>query len=466
MTRILLVLFFLQTLSALGQNTKSLEECVQYALEHNLSVKRSRQNYKFQKEDLNAVKANQLPAINGQATNNYNSGRNIDPFTNQYTNSTIRSNNFSINGVWTIFNGFQVRNSIKQEELEYKAGSYDVKDFEEGITINIINTYLNILLGEEMSSVQAEQVALTRELMERTKKLVAAGVKTESSLIEIESQLAREEALLMEARNNTRLSYLQLYQLLEAPVEDTFKVVQPTLPEISVLADRYNITEEMITSRASVKAAEYRKLASHKAILAAKGRYSPRLNINSSVTTLYSSSSKLLNGYQFNGYNVIGITQAGRDTVLSPSLKPQYRAKPFNNQFSDNLNRFVGFNLSIPILNGFQARIAVSRSEIGKDIAEVDEQIARRDVVREIQTTYLQAHTAYQNMQSFLKAFESEKLSFENAQKRFDNGVLNSYDMIQFKTRLTVAQSQLIQAKYRYFFQVKLLEFYKNGGKL
>jgi outer membrane protein len=460
------LLYFLIFLPHLlfAQKVWTLEECIQYANEHNLQIRQASLNTEFSEQDLIQSRGNVIPSFNGSANNNYNFGRNIDPFTNQYTTNQVRSNSFSLFASVTLFNGFQIRNTIKQSQYELEASQYDIQTIRNNVDLNITSGYLQILFNHELVRISENQLALTKEQLDRMRKLVEAGKSSPVLLPDLEAQLASEEVRYLTAQNQLKISYLTLAQLMNLNPEEELLVLKPEViivQDTSVYANTVEIYQKALELQPQIKSSEYRRLSAMKSYSIAKGRMSPRLTLNASVSTLYASSSQQLIAYEYTGLRVIGSTSAG-DSVFAPSYQSLFEKKPFSNQLNDNYNRFAGLTLTIPILNNFQVRTSIARSKIGIKNADLNLEIEKNNLQRQIVLAHTDAIGAMKRLDASKASVRASEEAFRNAEKRLEVGLINSFDYAQVKNRLAQAQSDLLQARYDYIFRTKILDFYRG----
>ena len=461
---VLLLLLISEKSSA--QKPWTLEECISHALKNNLQIRQAENNLKIADENLLQNRAASLPNLNGSASHNYNFGRNIDPFTNQYTNQTVQSNNFGLNSSLILFNGLQIRNTIQQSRYDYLASSYQLETLKNDISLNISAAYLDILFNKEQVTSSSNQLDLTRQQYDRTMKLVEAGVLAQTVLVDLKAQIANEEALVVKNKNSLALSYLNLSQYLDLPSTEPFEVVRPETLIIKIESTESNDIDNTIKSafgnQPQIKNADYRRLSSMKALSIARGRQSPRLNLSGTLSTLYSSSAKIQTGKSTPSLQYIGYTQSTLDPVFTTYAQNIFEQKPFINQFKDNYTRFIGLTLSVPIFNGFQVRTAISRARLNADNTELDLKISKMNIEKSIRKADLDSKNALANYKALTNSVNSSEEALKNAEKRLDLGLINSFEYNQSKTRLTLTQSDLIRAKYDYIFKMKILDFYKG----
>ncbi len=347
------------------------------------------------------------------------------------------------------------------------ASNYQLETLKNDISLNISAAYLDILFNKELVSNTSNQLTLTKQQYERSQKLVDAGSLSASALFDLKSQLATEEAQLVRTKNNLTLSYLNLTQYLDLPSGESFEVVQPGTILISTDSTAFSPPEEVVQTalknQPQIKTYEYRRLSTQEALLVARGRQSPRLSLNATLSTLYSSTSKIITGQGPVSTQYIGVTQNTGDPVYTLYAPNLYGYKPYGDQLKDNYNRFIGLTLAIPILNGLQVRTGISRARLNADNAELDLKISKMNMEKSIRKAHTDALIALSNFNASDNSVKASEEALRNAGKRLDVGLMNAFEYNQAKTRLTSAQSDLLRAKYDYIFKVKILDFYKGN---
>ncbi len=310
---ITLPVFIFSGLNVNAQEVKvwSLEDCINYALDHNVNVKKQSLNIDIQEELVTQSKLGLLPNVSGFASHGYNWGKRIDPFTNEFATDRVRSNNFYLSGNLNLFSGLQQVNTIKKNMLNLMAAQYDVDYYMDEISINVATQYLQTLYYIEFVAISENQLNITKQQVERTRKLMEAGTLAKGDLLTIEAQEASEELDLVNNQNNLNLSYLTLSQLLELPTSEGFEIEKP---ELGLLSEPEIYTPEQIyqtalENRPEIKSAETKVESSQKDLEIAKGGYYPSLSLGGQWGTGYSGANKYLRKsfllYRYNWCNRI-----------------------------------------------------------------------------------------------------------------------------------------------------------------
>ncbi len=436
-----LLAFMFFGLRVAAQQEWSLEKCINYAYKNNLQIKQSKLDELSSKEDLLQSKLNFLPSFNASASQSTGWGRSIDMATYSYTNRRSNQAYGSVNANLTLFNGLQNVNNLRQKQFAYLAKKYNSEKIRDNIALNIAAAYLQILYNIEQVNNAKRQVEISKKQIGRTKKETEAGTVAKGSLLDIEAQGANDEVTLVNAQNKLMLAYLDLMQLLNLKGNTKFDIEKPNL-EITQrpsLLPIQTIYDRALQIRPEIKSAQYSVKAASRSLAMAKGRRSPSLTLSSSYGENYSDRIKASNN----------------------PLDPKFdETKPFWDQMRDNRSVTLGFRLSIPILNGFQVATYIKQSRISLENANLNLEIQKNDLRKNIEQAYADALAAYQTYIASHKSLISLRESFKYAQEKFNVGMLSSTDYDVAKVKLFNAESNIIAAKYDYIFKTKVLDFY------
>jgi len=430
------------------QKVWTLDECIYHAIDNNIQIKQQHLQTQFQKNALDLSKMRLLPSLNASGSENISWGRSLDQTTYQYTeNQRVISNSFYLGGNMTIFEGLQNYNSIKKYQYELLAGEQDLMNVKENISLNVALNYLQILLNKELVLVTGEQLQITLQQIEKTRKLVEAGSVARGDLLQIEAQAAQEELQLINIKNQLNLAYLDITQLLELPTPEGFEIIAPL-----IVVDTSTIIGETVEDifliasgvRPSIKSSELKLTASEYDLRMARGMRSPRLLMSHSVSTSYSDVRQ----------RILGINPA--------TNAPLYGNYSFVDQFKDNRNYVLGFTLSVPILNGWQINKSIANSKINIENNMYALDGAKKQLYKNIQQAYADASAALKKFAASQKAVTAMEESFRYSEQRFAVGLVTPVDYNASKSQLLKVQSDLAQAKYEYVFKTKVLDFYKG----
>ena len=422
------------TIGAHSQEVWPLQKCINYALENNIQIKQGVLNSDYYSNGLNQAKSNRLPNLNASMSNDMSFGRSLS-YDNTYQNVNSNNTGASLSTGVTLWNGFILANQVKKAELDLKASIEDLQKAKDDIMLNIAAAYLEILFADELVTVATDQMGVTRQQIDRTSKLVDAGSLAKGSLLEIEAQLAREELQLVNEQNSLQLAYLNLYQLLELPSTETFKIEKPNLPLLNAgqtILNSMDIFKTAVDVRPEIKSAEYKLMSAEKQLAIAKGSQYPTLSFGANY---------------YNSYNNQYKDKTGNNIQLSDQIK-------------NNERYGFGVDLNIPIFNRHQVKNGISNATIQKTNLELQLQSTKNLLRKDIEQAYTNALAALKRYMANEKAVTSMAEAFRYTEEKFNVGMVNSVEYNQSKNNLTKAKSDLLQAKYEYIFRTKILDFY------
>ncbi|HCX99858.1 MAG TPA: TolC family protein [Bacteroidales bacterium] len=344
----------------------------------------------------------------------------------------------SISTQVTLFNGFQLTNSKRQEALNLQASLSDVEGLKNNISLNIAAAYLQILFSEEIVESSRMQLELSAMQVERTRMLVEAGSLPEGNLMEIEAQRASDELQLVNAQNQLDLAYLTLTQLLDIRDTENFAVQKPQIESLGqepIANQSQNIFDQAQLTLPQIQGAQIRVQSAEKGVQIARGAQSPRLSLGANYGT-------------------------GAQHLLRSI--PLFSEDPFLDQIKDNANISVGLSLSIPIFNGSQVRTSISNARINLENTRLSLENEKNYLFKDIQQAQADAMAAFKKYIATEKNLDALQEAFRYTEQRFSLGLANSLDYTTSKTRLAKVQAELVSAKYEYIFKVKILDFYKG----
>ena len=428
--RKILLLFLFTGLQMVAQGKKwTLEECVDYAIKNNISIKQSELDLKTSSiEKIEAI-GGFLPSLNANANYSVNTGASINPVTNQFQNQTFKSFSAGASSNMTLFNGLANWKVVQRAKLSRIANSYRLDKMKDDIALSVANSYLQILFNKEQLKVQINQNLITKENINRTKDLIEAGVVPAGDIYELQATDATQQQQIINTENTLFISKIGLCQILlledYASFDISDEVFDIPLTNIS------NETQETILVKARESVKEV-KIALSNVDLAKKD-------------LAISRSSYLPTLTGFVGYN----TRWSESTIFN---------------FADQLSLFdgtgIGLQLNIPVLNGLATRGRVQRAKINQERATYQLKQAELDLERNVYQAYNDVINARKAFEAAQKSLESRQQAFNFSKERYNVGLQNAFDFSQSTLALENAQSEVIRTKYDYIFRTKILEFY------
>ena len=465
------LLMFTNSFSQPAGEKWTLQKCVEYALTNNISVKQADLQIRFAELELKQSKWQQYPFANFSGNLGYSAGRNQDPTSFTLITTGYVFSNYSLQSSIDLFNWFSKKNTVIAKDLNLQATMAGVEKAQNDVALNVAVGYLQILLANEQANLVRIQVQQTKAQLESTRKQVDAGKLPELSAANLESVLATDSANLISAETSTRQLTLQLKALLNLDPVVPFEIETPPVNMIPVesLADLQPeaVYQLAVINQPQQKVDVLNLKAALKNVEVAKGSMYPTFSLFGSLGAAYNNKSKqIISSTQINP--PIGkVNVSGTDYIVFPSSpydQPIYGKFSYFDQLNQNFRQSVGLSMSVPILNGGSLRSNWLRSKLTVRQVELQKEQNSTTLKQDIYKAYYDATAAIEKFNANKKAVETSQRSYDFAQKRYDLGLLSSYDLITTQTTLLQAKTNLLYAQYDYVFKIKLLEFYKGLG--
>jgi outer membrane protein len=469
-----LISFTILLSSARAQKVLSLKECIDIALLNNQQVTDARYQSELNKIALQQSQMQRLPNININLNQGLNTGRSIDPFSNQFIDQTIRFGNYGIGLDLTLFNGMQLSNTIKRNKAAMLAGDKDAEAAKNIIILSVIRSYLQVISSNEISKTAELQLASTKEQLGLSEKRVSAGVLAETQLADLKAQVATEELNLANARNSFELAKLDLFLAMNFTAQESISFK----PEEEKLAtDTFDVNmvyEAAVKHFPDIQSVEQKRIAAERDRAIAKSLRYPVLSLFANAGSTYSSSvpkTQFVPDGTFTNKTVTSaanfITVGGTDYFIkeNQSIK-NGTVKPFTyfNQLNGNINSNIGLALRIPILNGMQSKFRVANANA--NIKRLDAQInsVKNQLRNAVEVAVQNLGNAGQRVTLTEKQVKALEQTLTNASSRLNTGTANTLDYILAKTNYDRAKINLIQVKYEYMLRLKIVQFYQTGS--
>jgi outer membrane protein len=434
---ILFISLLLISIGGKAQERWSLRRCIDYAIEHNINIRRTANAVEQSAVEANSAKWARLPNLNGSAGQSWNWGRTQTAVKNEdtgdystvYVNTNSQGSNLNLSTSIPLFTGLQIPNQYAQAKLNLKAATADLAKAQEDIAINVASAYLQVLFNQELQQVAESQVELSLQQQARITRLADMGKASMAEVAEAKARVAQDQMTAVQARNNYELALLDLSQLIELESPEGFLLESPDVSfALQQLTPPDEIYQTALVNKPAIQAAEYRLEGSKHSIRIAQSAYYPQLNLNGSLGTNY--------------YSTINRT--------------------FRQQMGDNFSKYVGVSLSVPIFNRFSTRNRVRSARLQRDNYELQLTETKKTLYKEIQQAWYNAVAAESKYSSSHTAAEAGAESFRLMSEKYENGKANAVEYNEAKQNLMRAQSDELQAKYEYLFRSKILDFYKG----
>ena len=416
-----------------------LQTCIDYALSHNITIRRDRISAESSEEDLKTSRSALFPTLNASVGQrivnrpNTTSGTIIsgDNITTSQS-KTSYNGTYGIDANWTLYNGGKRLNTIRQNELNQRIASLAVAESENSIQESIAQTYVQILYAAEAVKVNEATLQTSQAQYERGKQLHEAGSLSKADLAQLEAQVSNDRYQVVTAEATLQDYRLQLKQLLELDGEQEMELYLPQLGDDAALAPlpaKADVFRAALALRPEIESSKLSVDAADLDIKIARSGYIPSISLSAGI----------------------GSTNANGNDYT------------FTEQIKQNWNNSLGVTLSIPLFDGRQTKSAIRKAKLQKQSSQLDLMDRQKELYRTIETLWLDARSAQQQYEAARAQVQSTETSFALVSEQFDLGMKNTVELLTEKNNLLMARQQLLQAKYMAILNRQLLNFYQGG---
>ena len=456
-------------LQTAAQEAWSLQRCLDHAFEHNIQIQLGQLGETSAAIGTQTAKGAFLPNLNGNLSHGYNFGRTIDPFTNQFVESSaIRSNSFGLSTGMVLFNGFQNHLNLRRAKLAQESAAAQREIAENNVVLTIAGAFLNVLFQEEFVRVAEYNRQATARQVDRMQSMVAAGAAAEFDLYDVEAQLAADKANIVSTKNALGLAKLNLVQLLQLPVSeaDDFELIRPSdedlqrtdLPSSPAAAVAY-----ALGSFPEIRQAELQVEDAFIGLDIAKTNRYPRLFASYNIGTGYSGASRSIDGAPSTEEFVLGSLVVDDSTsydLIAQQEVYNFITTPFDDQLSQNFNQSVFFSMSIPIFNNFSVKSSIEQAEVSALSAQYQLEQTKQTLTTSIESAWADARAASEQAVAQEAALVAAERAFLNTEKRYEAGASTAIDYADARTLFDNARVNALRAKYDLAFKSRILDFY------
>ncbi|MCG9792716.1 TolC family protein [Flavobacterium algicola] len=407
----------------------SLQDCITYAIENNITVKEASLNTDIAEVDYSKVQSSRLPNLFGSAAQNFANGNSIDPITSNFVTDQIYSTNVGINSSMTLFQGNQINNRIKQSKLLFEQNVFLEEQAKNDIVISLLQTYLQTLYSKEGIAIAESNLASSEKEVIRAKSRLDAGSIALNDYTEAQSQAATNKYNLITAKNTYQQYIITLKQLLELPPTENLEISDESTVLMHSEFDKMAIYNKALSFLPEIGASNTNIAVNQKELDIAKGGYLPTIALAGSIGSGYTS-----------------ITDSN-----------------FTDQLNLNFNQKIGLSVSIPIFNRNITNAAVQTASINIEKAEIQKQTTVKEVYKKVETAYQNAVSSQEQVLAATASREAAMQSYKLAQKKYELGALSTTDLIVSQNTYTNAEQNFLQAKYLKILYYQLLQFYQGN---
>lgn len=436
--KFLLLFSLLACNSAPAQEAWTLDDCVAYALEHNLQLNDFEYTTEANRESYRQSYRDLLPTINANSNYNIRFGRSVDPNDNSIVTTDFFSNNYSLDASLDLFSGFQKLNAIKAAKFLYRATREETLQQKYLLAFRVMQAFYDIRFFEGLVAISKEQLEVSKANYELVNKQIELGLKAGADLYEARSLLLADELNVTRSGNQLQAAKLSLMQEMNLKGGDNFSIVADIPEQAASVADSDVASDSLFAEARNfipiIKARELQVKAARKQLAVTRGGLYPSLSV-------------------FGGYGT-GYYETTRDS-LGVTI-------PFKDQFRDNTFQFIGLNLNIPISNGWAGRSRVKQQKIEYLRAQNNLDIQEQELYQTIQTLVQDQNALLVEYEQSTQSVEAQDLAFTIAQKRYEKGLINALELFTAKNLFASAQNENLQVRLRLEINKSTLDFYRG----
>ncbi len=434
-----MILATMMSLSVSGQQKWTLQECIDYAMQNSITLKQAKLDKETASETRKQSQAALFPSLTGTSNQNFGyrpwQASGMSTVTNGTVNNQVKktyyNGTYGINASWTVWNGNQNHNQVKQNKLSEEQKELQVQEAINTIQEKIAQLYVQILYLNEAVNVNRQSLETSKKNEERGQEMVEVGKMSKADLAQLSAQRATDEYNLVETEAQLADYKLQLKQLLEITGDQPFDIAMPTASDEQALGEIpsvINVYEQALLLRPEIKNSEVAVQSSDVQLKIARAGHLPTISMTGGVGT--STSSNNSNGW--------------------------------GEQLKTNFDATAGIGISIPIFDQRKTKTAVNKAKIQHEKALLEQQDKQKKLYSAIEGFWLDAQSAQQRFRAATATVESEQLSYDLLSEQFNLGLKNVIQLMTGKTNLLDAQQKKLQSKYMTILNQQLLKFYQG----
>ena len=439
-TKGMIPLFLFAFIPTQAQKQWTMQECIDYAMQNNITLQKARLSQQSAVEDVKGSKGALLPTVSASANQSlgYRPWQDTGSTTvtngmvNTKVDKTYLNGSYGVSAQWTVWNGNKNTNNVKLNKLSGQQAELQVAETANSIQERIAQLYVQILYLDESIKVSKASLETSQKNEERGKEMVEVGKMSKADLAQLTAQRASDEYNVVDAQAQMANYKLQLKQLLELTGEEEFDVVIPQTTDDQALAEipaLQNVYQQALLSRPEIESSKLAIESSDLNVKIAKAGWLPSLSLSGSFST--STNSLSSNGW--------------------------------SNQMKTNFSTQAGLTLSVPLFDGRQTRTSVNKAKIQRQQAQLDLQDQQKTLYQTIEGYWLDANTNQQRFRAAQTTVESEQQSYDLLAEKFNLGLTNIIELMNGKDKLLSAQQNRLQSKYQTILNQQLLRFYSEG---
>ena len=431
------LILLLLTLQVNSQEKWSLNECINYAIKNNLEIHQADLSVQIAGQGYQKSKWNLLPGMAAGADGGRNYGRSVDPNTNGIINTSFFNNSYYLGASLDVFRGFMLQNQIRYQKFRKESAENFRDNATDDLAFEVMNAFFNVVYQEELLKIALEQKAISELNVKKTEILVNTGLKAQPELLEVKANFEKDELFCLQTTNNIESAWIRLKKAMNLPPEQQIKLAtedEITITGEEITTDIAELFKEHSQRSPFIRMIENDWKASRKNVNMQKAGFLPSITLQASYNTGFYETNK----------------DASQQTIA------------FNSQIKNNQSEFIGATLSIPIFSRNAVRFDVSQSRLYSEQAETKLNQSKQNLLYEMEQNYNDLNASWKELQQSGNQLAADKLAFQAAQKKYDQGMTSAIEFYTVKNRLAETTSQVLHSRLTLEIKKRTLDFYKG----
>jgi outer membrane protein len=419
-------------LSAGAQKIWTLEDCVHYAIRHNLNIENRELQNAISEETYHQSIRELLPGAQLSAGSGLSFGKTVDPTTYDFVNQQFFSTSYSLGASVSLFDGFSQVNTISYHKLNYLAGQKETDQQKNDVAFLVLSDYFDALFYKGLLEIAREQKALSELNLKKARALYETGLNSRSDLLEMESRMATEELTVIQTRNYLNTALLQLKQHMNYTGTEEL-VLSEDFGNGGVdglLTDANSVYHQALVSNPGLKAAALQKTAAEKNVSIAKGHLYPSLSMSGGYSSNYAK------------------------------LKGNEAAESFMDQMSNNASQYISLSLTVPVFYRWSLRSQVKLAKLKLSQAETSVSLAQQQLYQEIEKNHNELSALSAEYEQMIKQREASNIAYKVAEKKLEQGLIDPIDYYDSKNLMAKAESDVLRTKLQYELKKRTIDFF------
>jgi len=418
-----------------AQERWTLNNCINYAIKNNLRLKDVKIHEESAGINYRQSKWNLLPGLAAGTDASMNYGRSVDLSSYEIVTNSFFYNSYYLGTSVELFRGFMLQNQIRYQKFRKEAAENNRLNATDDLAFEVMNAFFNVIYYEELLKIANDQKTISQMNLKKTEVLVNTGLKAQTDLLEVKANYEKDELFCIQTANHIASSWIDLRKAINLPLDEQITLI---IPQDSPVAEILNQLPELYNQHIGrspyIKTFESEYDASRKMLSMSRSAFFPSIRLQAAYNTKYIETNK----------------------------DAQNKVIAFNSQIKNNRSQFVGASLSIPIFSRNAVRFDVKRAKLALEQSNAKLELAKQTIRYEMEENYNELNASWKELQQSKIQMEADTLTFQAAQKKFDQGMINAVELYTIKNRLANTASQVLHYRLTYELKKRIIEFYEG----